>query len=483
MILSMLRNQKGIAILSVYTASAFISVLSISAFGRAFWEARHVDQEVTRIKSYAAAEAGLQRALAQVAQNAYTGFINTNAISQPTFQSSYGDTVGSYTVSIQYPNAADWVIITSTGTVNGEIRRLEGRVFLDSNLSKYLVYADTGTFSSGTGASYGESNGVDPMGVPANEDDRTMMYFTGNWSITGGGVALYGDSLVEGSISGHSGSNVYGDTYVQAFTKNAQGQVTNSGVSGNMPVGDGFSDDSDRNNDGVINSTDRPDMHDLTNDGDDDSKAKETLVAMDLNFYATNSNINTFATGAATNRYLKFEPVSGGNNTRVIEYTSTNYSTVKATYNLPSTAIVYVKGDAYVKGQIQGRISIAASDDIHFMGDVSYAGGQTHASPSNSVAFLAKDILYLKPDNLDVSGIMYAENSSNASAAFDAGYDLNGNVDTSKTELNLYGNRVIQGGTNLSYYGDRLYGYDQNLKYYRPPGIPVYPDLRTVRET
>jgi hypothetical protein len=96
---------------------------------------------------------------------------------------------------------------------------------------------------------------------------------------------------------------------------------------------------------------------------------------------------------------------------------------------------------------------------------------------------LPKDILYLKPDRLNVSGIMYAENSSNSSAAFDAGYDTNGQVDTSKTELNLYGNRVIQGGTNLSYYGDRLYGYDQNLKYYRPPGIPVYPDLRTVRET
>ena len=484
MILSMLKNQKGIAILSVYVASAFIAVLSTSAFGRAFWEARHDENEVTRVQSYAAAEAGLQRAIAQIGQNAYTGFINTAAISQPTFQSTAGINVGSYTVNIQYPNSADWVIIQSSGTVNGETRNLEGRVFLDSNLSKYLVYADAGTFSSGDSAQYGTSNGVDPQGVPANEDDRTMMYFTGNWDISGVNAHLYGDALAEGTITGIASAYVHGDTYAQAFAQNGSGAVTNSGVVGALNVGDGFADDTDRNHDGVVNATDQPDRHDLTADGGGDAKPVDTLVPMDLNFYAAHNNVSALSSGAAANHYLQFQPVAGSNNTQVVEYTSSTYATVKSTYTLPQTAIVYVNGDAFVKGQIQGRISVAASDDIHFMGDVTYAGGSMQASANNSAAFLSKDILYFKPNTLSVAGILYAENTSNSAAAFDASYNVNGVVDTaSKVSLNLSGNRIIEGGTNLSYYDSRVYGYDQNLKYYRPPGIPVYPDLRVVRET
>lgn len=483
MILSMIKNQKGVALLSVYVASAFITVLAASAFGRAFLEQEYVDREVGKIQSYAAAEAGIQRAMWQVGQNAYTGFINTTDVDPIDFTNVTGVEIGEFSADIEYPDQADWVTIKATGSVNGETKILEARVFLDSNLAKYLVYADTGTFSSGNDAQYGEPNGTDPNGVPSNEDDRTMMYFTGNWSASGSNVHVYGDVHAEGSISGNSSGRVFGDTYVSSFTQNGSGNVTNDGVSGSMVINDGFSDDLDRNGDGVVNSTDRPDHHDLTQYGEDDSHAKEEIVAMDLNFYANNSNTPQFASGASQTRYLEFVADPGSSSTRIVEYSNSSFQNVSNSYNLPSTAIVYVKGDAYVRGEIQGRVSIAASDDIMLVGNMTYAGGQTLADATHSAAFLAKDKLYFMANQLEASGILYAENTSNSSVAFDAGYNTAGQYDpNSKDELRLHGNRVMNGSTNLGNYPDRIYGYDPKLKYYRPPGIPVVPTIRTVRE-
>jgi len=483
MIRQMLSNEKGIALITVYCATAFITALSAGAYGRAFWEARHVDMEVNRIRSYAAAEAGLQSAMTQISQNAFTGFINTAAISRPNFSSAQGTAVGSFNVNILYPDQADWVVVTTTATVNNEIRNLEARIFLDSNLSKYLVYANTSNFSSGDNAQYGTHNGSDPEGTAANADDRTMMYFTGDWTASGSNVQMYGDVLAQGNITGSNSSGIHGDSYVQAFTQTNAGTVTNSGVTGGLQIGDGFGDDTDRNNDGVINQNDYADRHDLTADGEDDSRAIETITPMNLTFYANNNNTPALSS-TTSSKYLKFEPVAGGSNTRVIQYSSSNYSTVVATYNLPQNAIVYVKGDAYVKGEIKGRVSIAASDDIMLTGNLTYANGQTQANAYQSAALLAKDILYFQANDLTNSGILYAENSSNAASAYDATYNTAGQSDpNAKSRLRLNGNRIIKGGTNLSYYQDRVYGYDPNLKYYRPPGIPVLPDLRTVRET
>lgn len=483
MILSMIKNQKGIALLSVYVASTFITVIAAAAFGRAFLEREYVEREVEKIQSFAAAEAGIQRAMWQVGQNAYTGFINTTDVATMNFTNVTGTQIGQFSADIEYPDQADWVTIKATGTVEGETKILEARVFLDSNLSKYLVFANTGTFSSGNNAQYGESNGVDPRGVPADADARTMMYFTGNWNASGSNVKVYGDVNTEGYVSGNSSGNVYGDVYSSAFSLNGNGSVNNDGVSGSITIDDGFSDDSDRNKDGQINYVDKPDHHDLTEHGEGDANAIEELVDMDLNFYASNNSVPQFSSGATQTRYIEFVVDPGSSFTKVVEYDSNTFENVSNTYDLPATAIVYVKGDAYVKGEIQGRVSVASSDDIMLVDHVSYTGGQERADASHSTAFLAKDKLFFMGNDMNVSGILYAENQSNSSTAFDSSYNGNGQYDPySKEKLRLYGNRVLNGSTNLGNYDDRIYGYDQNLKYYRPPGIPVVPTIQTVRE-
>lgn len=479
-----MNNEKGFALISTYLMMIVIAGIAMATWSKSFIEVRQVDRELARLRSYAAAEAGLQSSLAQIAADAYTGFINTQPINVSNFQSVSGQTVGSFGVTMEYPDQADWVIVRSAGTVASETRTLEGRVFLDSNLSKYLVFADTPDFGSGTNAQYGEpdtsdndGNGIPdyPEGIPANEDERAALYFTGDWTLSGSNVQLYGDAHAQGVIDGNTSSKVHGDSYVSTFTQNQSGQVTNTGVSGGLPVTDGFADDIDRNGDTIVDMNDFPDRHDLTTTGDGDAHAAETITPIDHNFYQAHNNTPSYAGAGAQNRFLEFEPINNGTATRIVEYTNSNFTTQVGTVTLPADAIVYVKGDIYAKGEMGGRVSVVSSDDIFFENNLTYTAGQTKADSTHSTAFLAKDKLYFKAGNLTVSGILYAENSSGGTA-FDASQG------PAKQKLRLYGNRVMKGNTNLSLYPDRIYGYDSQLKLYRPPGIPVVPDLRLVRE-
>ena len=144
---------------------------------------------------------------------------------------------------------------------------------------------------------------------------------------------------------------------------------------------------------------------------------------------------------------------------------------------------MYVNGDAYVRGAIEGRVSVVASDDIMLQEDVTYEGGQTTADADHSVALMARDQMFFRDNNLTVSGILYGENVNGNRVVFDANYNTAGRyAPGQKRTLYLYGNRVMQGSTNLSNYPTRVYNYDEMLRYYRPPGIPVVPELRMVRE-
>ena len=207
-----------------------------------------------------------------------------------------------------------------------------------------------------------------------------------------------------------------------------------------------------------------------------------------IHIYASHNNTPAFAGSTPKNRYLQFVPNPAGG-TQIVEFDSPAYKTQKATYDLPTSGIVYIKGDAYVKGEIKGRVTVVSTDDIFFTDNMRYENAGDFADAGHSMAFLAKDKVYFLPETVEVSGILYAENSSGSASAFDAsqkyvttqsgGYFV---TDTSKNQLLLHGNRVMNGSSNLSIYNTRVYGYDPNLKIFRPIGLPVFPDLRVVRE-
>lgn len=490
--LDMLENEKGVAVLTVFLVTVVMTGLSLATFSRAFAQTRAVELEFTKLQSYSAAEAGLQRALAQIAANAYTGFINTTSLSSSALQSTSGNTVGTTSATIAYPNQADWVTVQATGTVNGVSKEVEGRIFLDSNLSKYLIYSDTTTLSLGSNLVLGVNDGTNPQGVPYNEDERMATYHTNDLDFAGSNINIYGDAHAERLIDGSTNSVVHGDTYAGNYTLTSSGSVSDDGVNGTLTVNDGFSDDIDRDGNGTITSTDYPDRHDLTSAGADDAHSTENLDDVDTNFYKSHIDSalpSTWAGTTSTSRYIELAPSADGSKTKVIVYTSSTYGTVSSTYTLSATnSIIYNTGRLYIKqGSVVGRVSVVSSDDIMFDGNVRYKNSASYCSSDHSAAFIAKDKVYFRPTSLEVSGIVYArKGGSSDSLAIDSNYDTSGNYNPSaKTNghFRLFGNVITNGTGNTSNYtNDRAYVYDPNIKYYRPPGIPVRPVLRTVRE-
>lgn len=505
---NMLKDQRGFALISVYMASMVVLIVSMAAFGSVYAESRHIEREITRTQTYATAEAGLQKALAQVAQpaTAFTGFINTARIPSngtQSFTSITGTLVGSFFVTFNYPNQADWVILTSTATVNGETRQLEGRVFLQSNLSKYLMYANSTTVGLGSNLVLGASDGVSPQGVPANPNDRAALYYTNDLDFSGSNIHIYGDTHAENFISGSSSNTIHGDTYVGGFAWNSLGRVTNDGINGTLTVGDGFNDDIDRDGNETVDANDYADRHDLLKAADEmknynqDARREEVLDTVNLTFYQTNNSSAAATRGygtTAAERYFIFTPNAAGTQTTVTVYnTQAKYNTAKSSdqidaFTLPASAVLYNKGRAHVKGTIAGRVAVVSSDDIFFDGNVKYAGNNSYCSAQNSAAFLAKDQVFFRPENLEVSGIIYGDKTDShpGDLAIDSDYNVNGQVrpqDKANGHFRHFGNLVIDGTGNTSNYAnDRAYVYDPNLKYYRPPGLPVKPELRMVRE-
>ena len=147
--------------------------------------------------------------------------------------------------------------------------------------------------------------------------------------------------------------------------------------------------------------------------------------AMGLNFYQAHNDIPVFGQ-AENNRYLEFVISGDGTHTVVNEYNDEHYTSLINAYDLPVEGIVYVQGDAYVRGTIKGRVSVVSSDDIMFQDSCVYANGLDHADDSDAAAYLARDKLFFCGTDLNVCGIFYAERIASSNPAFDAAYDVNG---------------------------------------------------------
>ena len=460
-----INDNKGVMLIASVFLIMVLAGTSAMFLTRSISELWLINREEDRLRAYCAAEAGFQGALSQIGSNSYTGFVNTANYTGSLYLNSLKVADVS---AVMTPETSDFVVVVSTGTTGwpySTSRTIQARVFLDSNLSKYLVYAETDTFSSGSKAQYGEPM-VDPdtgavivdsdgrQRVPQDENDRAMMYFTGDWNISGSGVEMYGDVYVEDDmiVSGGSSVDVHGDTLV----------TDQYSFSGKAVIDDTYSDGTDQR---VMTS----DMEDVLQD-------------IDLSFYYSKNSIPSFGT-TAQSRYLEFGVSSDGTHTVVTEYNDRYYSNIINAYDLPVTGIVYVNGDAFIKGTIKGRVSVVASDDIFIQDTLTYANGLEHADSSDAAAFLARDKLYFCGNSITTCGIFYAERVSSSNPAFDADYNTSGGYSpSSKQYLRIRGNRIIKGTTNLGNYDDRAYIYDPYLKKYRPPGLPITSVVSFIRE-
>ncbi len=456
------RNEKGFMLIATSFLIVVLTAFSAMTLFRSINEAKAVEREVDRLKTYCAAEAGLQGAFSEIAGTSYIGYINTSDYG-PTDLYMNGEKVSDCHATKMLVSD-NCVIVQSTGNGIYSTRSYEARIYLESLLSKYFLFTDSEDFATGQWAQYGTplkdpvtgEDAVDANGrvrVAEDDYDRALMYFKGNWTIQGENVSLYGNAYAEGSLDINSNKSLdaHGDTYVA-------GEYIETG---DLIVDDTWDDGEDK--------------HPLTED-----EREGELPTLDFTFYQNHNAIPSFGT-AANARYIEFIVTAEGQNV-VNEYNNSNYSNLIASYNIPDTCIIYVNGDAYVKGTINGRVCLVASDDVHIQGSLEYQD-TGFADQGHSAAWLAWDKIYYNNPEMTICGIFYAHGISKSNPHHDAAYTTEGTYDPeSKQYINVVGNRIMKGNTNLGHYAHRLYTWDPYLRKYPPPGLPVTAMVASVRE-
>ncbi|MCK4400934.1 hypothetical protein KAW08_01365 [bacterium] len=395
-------------------------------------EGRMTDQLNDSTRAFYLAEAGVEQAIYQLSQNQYAP--DASSIPQTQIASDPQET---YTVnmSLNVLPGPDTVSMMSIGNFHGRTRTINVVASLESALPRYMVLVDTANWGSGNGAQYGRDDGVSPRGTPFSPANRMRMYLTGNYAASVN-VDIFGDLFAEGNFSSKASSDVHGDAYLGGIFDN--GGTIDDGWN----IGDG----------------DLPaDLHTLQPD-----QIVEYPI-LDMTFYAANNDL-----ALAGTKYLDF--TDNGTSTTVKEYSDASYTTLLSTSVLPQEGVLYVNGDAHVRGTIKGHVTVVASDDIFFQGDVNYANGTGYSDASDSAAYLASDDLFFLRQNLEVSGIFYTA---------PGGRFTSSSGDANKNRLRIYGNRIMASQSNMSPYSDRAYLYDANIYNFPPPGLPVRPIIQS----
>ncbi len=399
-------------------------------------EGRMTDQLNDSVRAFYLAEAGVEQAIYQLSQNQMAP--NAADIGTALAQIQIGaDPQETYWVDMTYNTLSgpDSVTVISIGNFHGRTRTIKVMASLESALPRFMVLVDTANWGSGNGAKYGRDDGVSPRGTPFSPANRMRMYLKGNYAASVN-VDIFGDLFAEGNFSSKASSDVHGDAYLGGIFDN--GGIIDDGWN----IGDG----------------DLPvDLHTLQPD-----QIVEYPI-LDMTFYAANNDLALVGT-----KYLDF--TDNGTSTTVKEYSDASYTTLLSTSVLPQEGVLYVDGDAHVRGTIKGHVTVVASADILFQGDVDYANGTSYSDESDSAAYLAADDLFFLRQNLNVSGIFYTA---------PGGQFTSSSGDANKQTLNIYGNRIMATQSNMGPYKTRNYLYDSQIYNFPPPGLPVRPIIQS----
>ena len=435
------RVIKGVALLITLV---FVVILGIGAVAIARLHSTEISlvrRQNNSTRAFYLAEAGIEMAIAQIKADSYN--INIS----PIGTTYLGD--GSY--SVNFNQIGDIITITSTGTITNIniFRIVEQKVELGSVLAKYVVLVKMNGWTSGDNAIYGRPDPDHPEypeGVSLDPEDRMKMYIMGDHYEARSNVHIYGDLFVEGDFYSEDSTYVHGDTYLGVKDDGSQGVFDGDGT-----ITDGYSlAGGDLDDDNDLHPM-RPDQY-------------EVYPEIDTSYYSTHSDVPL-----SGNEYIEF--VEDGDHTRVDVYEDASYSEVVDSYALPAAqGVVYTNGDIHVKGTVKGRVTVVASDDIFFEGDIIYANGTHYANQSDSTAFLAYDDMYFQPDSVEVSGMLYVQEGS-----------MSENADNPQ-RLRIYGNRIMASQSSFSGYSDREYIYDPNIRKYPTPKLPVVPVRKEWQE-
>lgn len=139
------------------------------------------------------------------------------------------------------------------------------------------------------------------------------------------------------------------------------------------------------------------------------------------------------------------------------------------TYAVPLNGAIYVGQSAIVSGQLNGRVTVAANQDVVVGADISYV-----TSGDDVLGMIANNEMIVaawSPYNLSWRGGTISQN----------GMWRSWNSGNTHGTMTFFGSTATNLGGYMSQFQTRVYDYDQTLLYLAPPWFPAIEDSYTVQ--
>lgn len=158
-------------------------------------------------------------------------------------------------------------------------------------------------------------------------------------------------------------------------------------------------------------------------------------------------------------------PCTGSN----LELSPAPTCTPATTYNVPSNGAIYTDVTAIVSGQVSGRVTVGAGQNIVVAGNVAPVTGGDDVL--GLVAYSDLWVAAYAPNQLTWTAAVLVETNTWHSAGSGHG---------SGSKMTFTGSSATAKGGSFTEYSSRVYGYDQNLQYLSPPWFPAVDDTYTI---
>jgi len=143
--------------------------------------------------------------------------------------------------------------------------------------------------------------------------------------------------------------------------------------------------------------------------------------------------------------------------------------TPATTYSVPSNGAIYTDVVAIVSGQVNGRVTVGAGQDVVVAGNIAPVKGG-----DDVIGLIATNDLYVAeyaPDVLTWNAAVLVQTDTWQSVGSQRG---------SSSIMTFTGSSATKDGGSFGEYQKRVYSYDPNLQYLPPPWFPTIDDAYTT---
>jgi Tfp pilus assembly protein PilX len=440
------RDEQGFAVVLVLCLAALLAILSVTLIGAVQSESTRSVHGVSRDASFQAAEAGIDDYISKLVDDHlyYSHYVHAG---EATRRDAGGATVAAstpwsgslswtypsgknawrqlgngyeYDLQITAPSAGSTAVgIVSTGRPVNSTNLADWRtvqtLIRPSSVSDFQMLAAADINYGSTATTYGKIYaGIDSAG--------------NKHSVTHSGIAyadIYAEKQVIGTPTMKNGAKKYDQTNIRTMLKN--------------PVN----------------------FNDFLTSLVDIKRASQVggvyfdqagIDAWQLTFQANGTFLAQQCTKVGTQDIALTKPTCG----------------TATTYTVPSNGAIYSAQSVIVSGQINGRVTVAANNNLVIGNNISYV-----TSGDDVLGLVAANdmiVAYWAPSNL----------SWRAATIAQSGAWRSWNNDGSHGAMTFQGSTTTNLGGYMGMFSSRVYQYDDTLLYLQPPWFPTVADAYTI---